>query len=81
MKLGSELMAELKALAAEDADAPAGIEDYTWITVPRYWESVKVPTADGREVMIVPRREDRHGGLAFRVGWNEEERVAALWIL
>jgi hypothetical protein len=58
-------------------DAPPDLLDYDWMSVPRYWESATVPRG-GR---IEPRHEDRHGGVSFRVGWSERDRVAALWIL
>ena len=48
------------------------------MSVPRYWESLRVP---GVGSVIEPRHEDRHGGVSFRVGWNVSERMVALWIL
>jgi len=68
----------IKRVVAGYANAPVGIEEYLWLSVPKYWESVRVP---GAGQIIEPRHEDRHGGVSFRVGWSVSERVAALWIL
>ncbi len=77
----AERLAHIKKVVASYPDAPKGIEHYTWLSVPSYWESLRVPTAGQREVRITPRHEDQHGGVLFRVGWDEAEQVAALWIL
>lgn len=77
-RLKASRLEGIKRVVAGYRNAPAGIEDYTWMSVPRYWESVRVPGAGS---MIEPRHEDRHGGVAFRVGWNVNERVVAIWIL
>ena len=75
------LLPQIKRIVASYPDAPAGIEDYTWMSVPRSWEHLTIPTEEMGGVIIEPRHEDRHGGIAFRVGWNEAEEVAALWLL
>jgi hypothetical protein len=77
----SDQLARIKRLVADYPDAPAQIEQFHWFTVPRYWDHLRVPLGSGRAVLIHPRREDQHGGLRFRVGWNAEERIAALWLL
>ncbi len=77
----ARLQAQIKKVVASYPDAPRGIEHFTWLSVPKYWESLRVPNPGGRELRIVPRHEDQHGGALFRVGWDEEERVVALWIL
>jgi len=76
-----DVLARIRKVVAGYPDAPADIEEYTWLEVPRYWESLTVPVGEGREIRIEPLHEDRHGGVAFRVGWNEQERIAAVWIL
>lgn len=78
---GPDLLQQIKRIIASYPDAPADLEEYHWITVPRTWEHLTVPTEDLLGVIIEPRHEDRHGGAGFRVGWNEAERVAALWML
>jgi hypothetical protein len=80
-KRPADVLERIKRLVATYPDAPAGIEHYTWFEVPRYWESLVVPVGDRRRVRIVPRHEDRHAGVAFRVGWDEAEQIAAVWIL
>jgi hypothetical protein len=77
----SDLLPRIKRIVASYPDAPAGLEDYTWLSVPRSWEHLTVPTADRREIIIEPRHQDQHAGVGFRVGWNEAEQVAALWML
>lgn len=77
----SDLLPQIKRIIASYPDAPAGLEDYTWFSVPRTWEHLTVPTGDRREVIIEPRHQDQHAGVGFRVGWNEAEEVAALWML
>ncbi|MBI4409356.1 MAG: hypothetical protein HY561_06580 [Gemmatimonadetes bacterium] len=79
-RFATDLAEALKRLAADYPDAPADLDEYFWLSVPKYWECVTVPII-GRDVRIAPRHEDRHGGVGFKVGWNVEERVAALWIL
>jgi len=74
------LLEQIKRIIATYPDAPEGIADYTWLSVPRYWEHLLVPT-EGHEVIIEPRHQDQHAGVGFRVGSNESERVAALWML
>lgn len=76
-----DLLQQIKRIIASYPDAPEGIGGYAWISVPRSWEHLTVPTGERREVIIEPRHEDRHGGVAFRVGWNESEEVVALWML
>lgn len=76
-----DLLRQIKRIVASYPDAPPGLEDYTWVSVPRTWEHLTVPTEDFRGLIIEPRHEDRHGGVGFRVGWNEAEQVAALWML
>lgn len=76
-----EILPQIKRIIASYPDAPEGIEEYTWHSVPRSWEHLTVPVAERRQVIIEPRHEDRHGGVGFRVGWSEAEQVAALWML
>jgi len=76
-----DLLPQIKRIIASYPDAPPDLVEYAWVTVPRSWEHLTVPTGDQRAVIIEPRHEDRHGGIAFRVGWNEPEKVAALWML
>ena len=73
----AQLLASIRGVIAGYPDAPADLLTYEWFSVPRYWESVTVP----RSGRIEPRHEDRHSGIAFKVGWSERDRVAALWIL
>lgn len=72
------LLATIQRVVAGYRNAPAGIEHYTWLRAPKYWDRLAIPGAD---CFIEPRHEDRHAGVAFRVGWNDAERVVALWIL
>lgn len=72
------LLERVKDVVAGYSNAPDDIRGYTWLSVPKYWESLAVP---GTGRIIEPRHEDRHGGVAFRVGWIESERVVGLWIL
>lgn len=73
----TELLESIKKVVAGYRNAPDDIQDYTWLTAPKYWDCLKVPGAG----LIEPRHEDRHAGVSFRVGWSEPDRVAALWIL
>jgi hypothetical protein len=73
----ARLLAEIRKVVGDYADVPPDLADYDWLPVPRYWESVRVPRGE----RIRPRHEDRHAGVAFRVGWSVPDRVAALWIL
>lgn len=72
------LLATIKRVVAGYRNAPAEIERYTWLRAPRAWDRLAIP---GAGCFVEPRHEDRHAGVAFRVGWNEAEQVAALWIL
>jgi hypothetical protein len=81
MSLPREDLDRIKRLVADYPDSPAGIEDFLWLSVPRYWDHLRVPLGERRATVIRPRREDRHGGLRFRVGWDSRERVVALWLL
>lgn len=81
MPLPPEELARIKSLVADYPDAPPGIEDFLWLTVPKYWDHLRVPLEEGRAALIHPRREDRHGGIRFRVGWDAGEHIAALWVL
>jgi hypothetical protein len=72
-----ELIERIKDVVAGYPDAPADLRSYDWFTVPRYWDGFRVPLGEH----IEPRHEDRHGGIAFRVGWSVPDRAAALWIL
>jgi hypothetical protein len=81
MTEAGDVLEQIKRVVADYPDAPAGIEDYSWFSVPRYWESLAIPGARRRDQRLVPLHEDRHGGIAFKVGWDEEERVAAVWLL
>jgi hypothetical protein len=72
------LLATIKRAVAGYSNAPAGIEQYTWLRAPRAWDRLAIP---GSGCSVEPRHEDRHAGVAFRVGWNDAERVAVLWIL
>jgi hypothetical protein len=74
----AELIASIQRVVAGYRNAPADLVDYTWLTAPKTWDRLAIPGADR---FVEPRHEDRHAGIAFRVGWNESERVAALWIL
>ena len=76
--LTNSRMDGIKRVVAGYQNAPDGIEEYTWMSVPRYWESLRVPCVGS---VIEPRHEDRHGGVSFRVGWSVSERMVALWIL
>lgn len=80
-KSPADVLERIKRVVASYADAPPDIEDYAWFEAPRYWESLVIPLGERRRVRIIPRHEDRHAGVAFRVGWDERERVAAVWIL
>ena len=71
-------MRSIRRVVAGYRNAPADIEQYTWLTAPRYWDRLAVP---GGNCSVEPRHEDRHAGVSFRVGWNERERAAVLWIL
>jgi hypothetical protein len=73
-----QLLEKIKDVVAGYSNAPDDLRGYTWLSAPKYWDSLAVP---GTDRMIEPRHEDRHGGVAFRVGWSESERVAAIWIL
>jgi hypothetical protein len=74
----------LKDLIADYPDAPPGLSNFTWVTVPRYWDRLAIPgTAArhrGERLYVRPTHEDRHGGVIFSVGWDEPERFVALWI-
>lgn len=72
------LLATIKGVVAGYSNAPAGIESFTWLYAPRYWDRLAIP---GSGCCVEPRHEDRHAGVAFRVGWNDAERVAVLWML
>lgn len=76
-----DLLERIKRVVAAYPDAPAGIEEYDWLSVPKYWDHLRVPTEQAREVLVEPRHDDQHAGQRFRVGWSEAERVAALWLL
>ena len=71
-------MATIKGVVASYSNAPEGIESFMWLYAPRYWDRLAIP---GSGCCVEPRHEDRHAGVAFRVGWNDAERVAVLWIL
>ena len=81
MSLPSEDLARIKRVVADYPDAPTGIENFLWLSVPSYWDHLRVPLEGRRATLIHPRREDQHGGLRFRVGWDEHECIAALWLL
>lgn len=72
------LLATIKGVVAGYSNAPEGIESFMWLYAPRYWDRLAIP---GSGCSVEPRHEDRHAGVAFRVGWNDAERVAVLWIL
>ena len=76
-----EDLTRIKRIVSDYPDAPPGIEDFLWLSVPKYWEHLRVPLEADRATVIYPQREDRHGGIHFRVGWDARERVAALWLL
>jgi hypothetical protein len=72
------VLAAIKRVVADYANAPDGIENYRWVRAPRYWDRMAIP---GANVSVEPRHDDQHAGVAFRVGWNEAERVAVVWLL
>ena len=72
------LLDTIKKVVAAYSNAPEDIETFTWLHAPSYWDRLAIP---GAECCVEPRHEDRHAGVAFRVGWNQAERVAVLWIL
>lgn len=74
----ADVVAAIVGVVAEYSNAPAGIEQYRWLRAPSYWDRMAIPGAD---VSVEPRHDDQHGGVRFRVGWNEAERVAVVWIL
>src|SRR5690606_21801394 len=77
----ADVLERIKRVVASYADAPPDIEDYAWFAAPRYCASLGIPLGARRRVRITPPHEDRHAGVAFRVGWDESKRVAAVWIL
>ena len=78
MPTHEQLLEGIKDVVADYGNAPPDIRAYTWLAAPKYWDALAVP---GTGRLIEPRHEDRHGGVAFRVGWSEAERVVALWML
>lgn len=57
------LLATIQRVVAGYSNAPAGIEHYTWLRVPKYWDRLAIP---GAGCFIEPRHEDRHAGVADR---------------
>lgn len=72
-----QLLNGIRQVVSQYPNAPADIAEYRWMLAPRYWDRLAVPR--GHE--IEPRHEDRHGGVSFRVGWSEADRVVGVWIL
>jgi hypothetical protein len=79
--LPREDLDRIKRIVADYPDAPADISDFQWMSVPRYWDCVRIPLEGRDPAVIHPLREDQHGGLHFRVGWDTVEKIAAIWLL